>query len=95
MHSVMSRELTIAWAKRNRPDPRVVKDVASRLGDAAGSGHLLLLFGKGLAPRLHPFFGGVVPAERWPDAERMEATGTDAASLVPVLVTNYCQFKYE
>ncbi len=42
----MSRELTIAWAKRNCPDPRVVMDVARRLDEAAAGGHLLLVVGK-------------------------------------------------
>ena len=45
----MSRELTIAWAKRNCPDPRVVRDVAKHLGDAErASGHVMLLIGKKL-----------------------------------------------
>lgn len=45
----MSRELTIAWAKRNCPDPRVAKDVALRLDEAAATdGHLILIVGKRL-----------------------------------------------
>lgn len=45
----MSRELTIAWAKRNCPDQRVVKDVGKRLDEAEQArGHLLLLVGKQL-----------------------------------------------
>ena len=46
--SGMSRELTIAWTRRNCPDPRVLKDVIRRFDEAASNGFLLLIFGKHL-----------------------------------------------
>lgn len=53
---LMSRELTIAWANRNCPDPRVVKDVALRLDEAAAAGgHLLLVVGKRLTRSRTPY----------------------------------------
>jgi len=51
----MSRELTIAWAKRNCPDPRVLKDVKGRLDEAAASGFLMLVFGKRLTKTRSPY----------------------------------------
>ena len=52
----MSRALTIAWAERNCPDRRVVRDVAGQLDEAQRAvGHLTLLIGEALtrtgAPR--------------------------------------------
>jgi len=43
----MSRELTIAWAKCNCPDLRVVKDVVLRLDEAKGR-HIYLVVGRNL-----------------------------------------------
>ena len=40
---LMSRELTIAWAKPNCPSTRVVKDVSLRLDEAAATGSHLSL----------------------------------------------------
>ena len=51
----MSRELTIAWVKRNCPDPRVLKDVSGRLDQAAASGFLLLVFGNRLTKSRSPY----------------------------------------
>ncbi len=51
----MSRELTIAWVKRNCPDPRVLKDVIGRLDQAAASGFLLLVFGNRLTKSRSPY----------------------------------------